>query len=111
MPQEMSKPFCIICRGEMLPPIPEEVIKDEESFWAIHKACTALEQTAQTHESTWISVKKSLPESWKSVLVTDGSGYVVGVYDGSFRKWERLPWGFSVTHWMDLPSLPEASKE
>jgi len=69
----------------------------------------------------WISVKKSLPEPYKRVLICSDEGIHSGYRDDEekYTTWQCDPIGsfasdgcvHCVTHWMDLPPLPEVENE
>lgn len=58
--------------------------------------------------SQWIPADKELPGNTRSVLATDSEGHFVACYDG---EWQDEQTGEAidsvVTHWMELPDLPE----
>lgn len=68
---------------------------------------------------TWISVKDALPEEYKMVLiaarVTDDPDMDPSYWLGTYQNGEWLDdlqceiecYTFAVTHWMEIPGLPE----
>lgn len=58
----------------------------------------------------WISVKDSLPEVGKKVLVyckENKNDYEIGAYSDTYRGFfVRQTWYENITHWMPLPQPP-----
>lgn len=56
----------------------------------------------------WVSVDSgNLPESYMSVIVTDGRGVLIGWYNPVREKFRYASGAlYEITHWMPLPSPP-----
>ena len=68
--------------------------------------------------SNWIPADKELPGNPRCVLATDGEAHFVAVYEGddnmdygSIEGWSNAHTGDEIdsviTHWMELPEVPE----
>lgn len=62
----------------------------------------------------WVSVKERFPKDSKEKLLTDGKFYFIGRFDRDMLEtmndcYWTLEYVFSenVTHWADLPELPQ----
>lgn len=60
----------------------------------------------------WVSVKDSTPDDGKKILFTDGHKIVTGFYSKHKKDWfidyyGSRSIGVIITHWMNLPKLPE----
>lgn len=74
--------------------------------------CTGI--TSFNRPDGWISVKESLPDSYRDVIVCLETREVYcGWYDPDSRIWHNMN-GLeieSVTHWRELPKPPEKEKK
>jgi len=66
--------------------------------------------SANTDKEVWIDAAKWLPRGPHEVLATDGEGWFIACYYGPGQWWLHEldePCDCEVTHWMELPELPE----
>ena len=62
-----------------------------------------------TQSNTWIPAAEFLPMGPHCVLATDLEAHFIAVWDGSewSNAWTDEPIDSVVTHWMELPEMPE----
>lgn len=59
---------------------------------------------------TWITAALWLPPDPRCVLATDLEAHFIACYDGEEwqNAWTDEPIDSVITHWMDLPEIPES---
>ena len=56
----------------------------------------------------WIDASMWLPKGTHEVLATDLEGWFIACYqDGEWTDMEDVPFDSEITHWMELPEIPE----
>jgi len=60
-------------------------------------------------KANWISCEDDLPDDSREVLCTDLCGWFIGCYENN--EWTCHATGYAfdsvITHWAELPALPE----
>jgi hypothetical protein len=61
--------------------------------------------------SEWIPADKELPGNPRCVLATDLEAHFVACYEATLNEWQNADTGWEldsvITHWMELPEVPE----
>lgn len=69
-----------------------------------------VEMDEYAYQSRWISCEERLPKSWVDVLTYDEDGdLAINFYDQDRSGW--LLYDGRITHWMNIPELPQPQKQ
>lgn len=80
-------------------------------------AALVTKESAELLERRWIPVEERLPEVWRNdetaelvnyMIYSPDFGVDIGNYHAKAKKWLCMALPCTVTHWMPLPSGPEA---